>query len=90
MSLAIFKYIIAFFVIVLLIVSRSAPTVLALSSLQKTKYFYYASNYLQWAVVVLSIAFVLPLAPRPLPQQWMFGSIAVFLAWINIILCVQW
>ncbi|XP_065186272.1 transient receptor potential cation channel subfamily A member 1-like [Sycon ciliatum] len=57
----------------------------------RKRYFHYASNYLQWAIVIPSVVFVAPLTyTQPHPLQWMAGSVAVFLSWVNIILCVQW
>ncbi|XP_072178741.1 transient receptor potential cation channel subfamily A member 1-like [Diadema setosum] len=64
---------------------------------QRRSYFASFCNLIEWALYVLAILLVLPLSQIryhngiriPLAWQWQCGAVAVFLAWINLILYIR-
>ncbi|XP_071487222.1 transient receptor potential cation channel subfamily A member 1-like [Diadema antillarum] len=64
---------------------------------QRRSYFASLCNLIEWALYVLAILLVLPLSQIryhsgiriPLAWQWQCGAVAVFLAWINLILYIR-
>jgi len=57
---------------------------------QKTTYFMDVTNLIEWTLYVSGILFTTPfLTGYPLHWQFEIGSIAIFLAWFNLLVFLQ-
>ncbi|RDD38141.1 Transient receptor potential cation channel subfamily A member 1 [Trichoplax sp. H2] len=56
---------------------------------QNWKYFLDPVNYLELTVYISAMVFIQPIGYKPDDFQWQVGTIAIFLAWMNLILFLQ-
>lgn len=57
---------------------------------QRIHYFFDYINYVEWSLYLSSLLFAAPTLFQILfPYQWECGSVAVFVAWFNLLLYLQ-
>lgn len=76
------------YVIVIFSLCRIVTEVLQMVQ-EKERYFVRFVNLLEWLTFITSIVFIVPFGGSQSTLQWGFGAIAIFLAWINLVLFVR-